>query len=77
MPDFESLGKIIIIAGLVLTALGVLIFLAGRVPYIGKLPGDIYISRDGFSCYFPLVTSIILSILLSLLFMVAVWLIRK
>ncbi len=62
------LGKTLIVSGIVLAVLGGLILLSGHIPWLGKLPGDIRIKRDGFSFYFPLTTCIILSILLTLIF---------
>jgi hypothetical protein len=62
------LGKTLIISGIVLAVLGGLILLSGHIPWLGKLPGDIRIKRDGFSFYFPLTTCIIISILLTLIF---------
>jgi hypothetical protein len=56
-------GKLLVFAGLGIAALGLLIMLG--LP-IGRLPGDIYVKRDGFSFYFPLTTSIVLSIVLTL-----------
>jgi hypothetical protein len=64
----ESLARMLILFGLILAAVGGLILFVGKVPYIGKLPGDIYIQRKNFSFYFPLTTSILLSILLTILF---------
>jgi DUF2905 family protein len=60
------MGRVLIVLGLVLVAAGLLINLG--LP-IGRLPGDITIRRGNFSFYFPLATSIIVSILLTLLFM--------
>ncbi len=62
------LGKTLIVSGIVLAVLGGLILLSGHIPWLGKLPGDIRIKRDGFSFYFPLTTCIIISILLTLVF---------
>ncbi len=67
MPDLSSFGRMLLILGLGIALLGGLILLAGRVPWLGRLPGDIRIERDGFSCFFPLATSIVLSLLLTLL----------
>jgi DUF2905 family protein len=58
-------GKTLVFVGLGIAGLGLLIMLG--LP-IGRLPGDIYVKRDGFSFYFPLTTSIILSVLLTLIF---------
>jgi DUF2905 family protein len=59
------MGKALVLVGLGIAALGLIIMLG--VP-LGRLPGDIYVKRDGFSFYFPLTTSIILSIILTLAF---------
>jgi len=64
----DSFGKLLILFGLILAAVGGLMLFIGKVPYIGKLPGDIYVQRNNFSFYFPLTTSILLSIVLTLLF---------
>jgi len=64
-----NLGKMIVIVGVVLVALGLLLMLAGRAHLpIGRLPGDILYRRKNFSFYFPLTTSILLSIVLPLVF---------
>jgi hypothetical protein len=63
----SSFGKIFIIAGAVFIVIGTLLFFAGKIPFIGKLPGDIVIQKKNFTFYFPLSTSIVISILLSLL----------
>lgn len=68
-----GIGKALIIIGLVIAALGAVLTLAGRVPWLGRLPGDIYIKKDNFTFFFPLATSILLSVFLSLIF----WLLRK
>ena len=59
------MGKVLVFLGLGIAGLGLLIMLG--LP-IGRLPGDIYVKRDGFSFYFPLTTSIVLSVVLTLLF---------
>jgi len=63
-----DLGKTLIVIGLVIVAVGGVLLLAGRVPWLGRLPGDIYIQRGNFSFYFPVVTSLLVSVLLTLLF---------
>jgi hypothetical protein len=68
-----DLGKGLIVLGLVIAAAGVLLTFAGKIPWLGRLPGDIYIKRENFSFYFPLATCIIVSVIVSLI----LWLIRK
>ncbi len=62
----SGMGKILIIAGCLMALLGVVLVFADKIPWLGRLPGDISIKRDNFSFYFPLTTSILLSILISL-----------
>jgi hypothetical protein len=62
-----AFGKILIITGILFVLAGAIVLAAGRLPWFGRLPGDITIRRDGFTLYFPLATSIVVSIVLSLL----------
>ena len=68
MSPLGSFGKILIIFGVILVVIGLLLSLGDKIPWIGKLPGDIYIKRERFTFYFPLMTSIIISLILTLLF---------
>ena len=61
----SDLGKSIITIGIVLIIVGVIMTIAGKIPGVGKLPGDIFIKKENFSFYFPLTTCILLSIILS------------
>jgi hypothetical protein len=54
--------------GLLIAGVGVALTFAGRLPWIGRLPGDIYVRRGSFTFYFPLATSILVSIALTLVF---------
>lgn len=65
MEPWESFGKVLVLTGVLLLVLGGLMLLAGKVPGVGRLPGDIYYQRGNFTFYFPLVTCILLSIILS------------
>ncbi len=69
------LGKLLLITGTMIAAVGLLLVLADKLggPGLGRLPGDITIRRENFTFYFPLGTSIVISVLLSLLF----WILRK
>jgi membrane protein implicated in regulation of membrane protease activity len=64
----NDLGRTLVLLGLLITLAGLVLVFVGRVPWIGRLPGDIHIQRGNWSFYFPLTTSIVLSVLLTLLF---------
>lgn len=61
-----GLGKTLIYLGLLLVVIGLVLSFAGKLPWLGHLPGDISIERERFSFYFPLATCIVISIILSL-----------
>ncbi len=63
-----GIGKSLILLGIVLIIVGIILNLSGKIPFLGKLPGDIYIKKDNFSFYFPITTCIIISIVLTLIF---------
>lgn len=67
MNEFQTLGKILVVGGIVLLVVGLLLIFSGKIPYIGKLPGDIRIKGKNYTIYFPLATSIIISIIISLI----------
>lgn len=65
--DLSSIARWVILAGVLIILIGIGLWLAGRFDLpLGRLPGDIHIERGGFSCFIPLATSIILSLLLTL-----------
>jgi hypothetical protein len=67
--DLGAVGRLVIALGLGLVVLGALLTVAGRLPLLrelGHLPGDIRIEREGFSCFVPLVSMLLVSLLLSL-----------
>jgi hypothetical protein len=64
-----DLGKALIGLGLLLVIVGGLLLVTGKVPFLGRLPGDIHVQRGNWSFYFPLATSILLSVILSLVLM--------
>jgi hypothetical protein len=64
-----SIGKFLIICGLVLVALGVIFTLGVKLPWFGRFPGDIYVQRREFTFIFPITTCIIISVILSLILM--------
>jgi hypothetical protein len=69
----QYIGKFLILLGLVVAVIGGLLLFSGKIPWIGRLPGDIIIQRRNFTFYFPLATSILLSVILTLIF----WLIGR
>lgn len=69
----EGLGKALLTAGLVIAALGAVLLLAGKVPFLGRLPGDITVERPGYSIHLLLGTSLLLSVAVSLI----LWLLRR
>jgi hypothetical protein len=68
-----GMGRMLIVAGLVIAAIGALLALSGKIPWLGRLPGDIMVRKERFTFYFPLATSLLVSVVLSLI----LWLIRK
>jgi hypothetical protein len=64
----QGLGKLLIISGILLVIMGLAFMFGDKVPYIGRLPGDILIRKERVSFYFPITTSIIISIILTILF---------
>ncbi|AFK86689.1 MULTISPECIES: DUF2905 domain-containing protein [Thermoanaerobacterium] len=69
---FQEFGKTLIVIGIVLTIVGIILFFGGKFG-IGHLPGDIVFKKGNFTFYFPLMSSIILSVVLTLI----LWLFRK
>jgi len=63
----EGIGRILLIVGGAIVVLGLILILSQHVPFLGKLPGDILIKKDGFTFYFPVVTLLIVSILLTVI----------
>ena len=66
--NLADLGKVLIGFGVLIAVIGVVLVFAGRVSWIGRLPGDISIQRESWSFYFPLTTSLLVSVALTLIF---------
>jgi hypothetical protein len=73
VSELQPLGRLLIVAGLALAGLGLLLTLGGRIPGLGRLPGDFVLERGNFRLYLPLATSLLLSLLLSGI----LWLLRR
>lgn len=71
--ELQPLGRLLIVAGLALAVLGVVLSCGGKIPGLGRLPGDIVVERGNFRFYLPLATSILLSLFLT----AVMWLIRR
>lgn len=65
-PGLSDIGRLIVLMGIVLVVVGLVVVFAGRLPWFGRLPGDIAIERDGFSCFIPIATMIVVSIVLTI-----------
>ncbi len=63
-----GMGKLFVVLGIVLILVGLAFMFGDKIPYIGRLPGDIFIKKEKFSFYFPITTSILISIILTILF---------
>lgn len=67
MPDLYSLGKLVLLLGIILVIFGGLLMFGGHLGPLGKLPGDIFVERGNVKFYFPVVTMLLLSLILSVL----------
>lgn len=64
----SELGRWLMLFGVVLVAVGLLLTVGGKIPWLGRLPGDLYYKTDHLTFYFPIVTCVLISIIVSLLF---------
>ncbi|GAB4407750.1 MAG: hypothetical protein OHK0032_03100 [Thermodesulfovibrionales bacterium] len=69
----QYIGRFLVILGIVIALIGGLLLLSGKIPWLGRLPGDIIIQRKNFTFYFPIATSILISIIITLI----LWLIGR
>ena len=67
ITEMSSIGKLLILWGLTLVLVGLFLTVMPQIPFIGRLPGDIVIKRENFQFYFPIVTCIIISLVLTFL----------
>jgi len=75
--NFDDLGKWLVVAGIVLVLLGGLMWLLGRIPFFGNLPGDIHIQTQNVSCFIPIVSMIILSVLATIILNIIIRIVNK
>ena len=67
MSSVHDIGRMLVVFGLLIAFVGLALMLVGRVPWLGRLPGDIHVQRGGWTFYFPLATSLLLSLVLTLI----------
>ncbi len=67
MFDFSNLGRFFIIIGLIIAGIGFALIFAGKIPWLGRLPGDFFFRGKNFSFYFPLTTGILISVIVTLI----------
>lgn len=77
MQNFSDLGRLLLIAGGVIVLLGLALVVVGRIPFLGRLPGDINFRGGNFSVFIPVVSCLLLSILLTVIVNVVLWLTRR
>ena len=77
MNSLDSLGKMLLVVGGALVVMGLLVLLLGRVPFVGRLPGDLRFRWGDVSCYLPLMTGVVLSILATLALNLVLWVLPK
>ncbi len=68
MEGLSPMGKVLVVVGLIIVCIGLVIMFGNKIPLLGRLPGDIHIQKKDFSFYFPITTSIIISIILTIVF---------
>ncbi len=67
MLDLSGIGRILLVIGLVIAGIGLVLVFAGKIPWFGRLPGDFFWRGKNASFYFPLTTSILVSLILTLI----------
>lgn len=67
MFDFSNVGRFLVVVGLIIAGIGLVMVFAGKIPWIGRLPGDFFFQGKNFSFFFPLTTSILISVILTLI----------
>jgi len=68
MNDPSGFGKILLVVGIVIALAGLAFMVGGKIPWLGRLPGDVTLKGKNYTFYFPLATSIVVSIILSIIF---------
>jgi hypothetical protein len=77
MRNVDAIGRAFVIAGVVILVIGLALMLADRVPFVGRLPGDVTLRGDGWTVYAPIATSIVVSLVLTAALSLFAWLARR
>jgi hypothetical protein len=77
MSSFEPLGKLLILAGVFIAVLGLLVMFWIKVPFLGKLPGDVFLQKGSFRFFFPIVTCLLISAVLTVVINLVMRLLSK
>lgn len=75
--DMQNIGRVLLIVGILIAIIGGVLMLLGRLPFLGRLPGDIRIEGQGFSCFVPIVSMILLSVILTVIVNIIIRLINR
>lgn len=73
----EGIGKILLIVGGIVVILGLILIFSQHIPFLGKLPGDIFVKKDGFSFYFLILTFLVLSLLITVIVNVILYFLNR
>lgn len=71
--ELAQLGRVLLLLGILIAAIGLALVFADRIPLVGRLPGDLTLGGDGWTVYIPIGTSILLSVLLTAAFSLVSW----
>ena len=77
MSDLQPLGRVLIILGVAIIVLGLALTFWGKIPFLGRLPGDIAVQKGSFRFFFPVVTMLAISLFLTVIINVVIWLFRR
>ena len=73
----DGIGRALVVAGVVILVIGLALMFAERVPFVGRLPGDMTLRGDGWTVYAPIATSIVVSLVLTAALSLFAWLARR
>ena len=77
MSNFEPFGKLLILGGVFIVVLGLLLTFWNRIPFLGKLPGDIFLQKGNSQFFFPIVTSLVISAVFTIIINLIIKLLGK